>query len=447
MRVSRRLGALGLSALIVAGVLGGVAASTATSVPSASAATGTPEAFAGSATATALKLSLLGINLTISQTNASADSSPKAHAEAAALTGTASASLTKADPTVGGNQAVTTPQPCNLSVPVQSILSITGLCSQSAAAVPPAPAPAACLPGAATVAPVACGSASVLSVDVELLQVLQPVLDEIKTAVAGLDQTVGQVLTNIPVVTPLLNNLLQGPLLSGLQLNLASPVGSLVTALERATELLSVKVLPSVSSVATTPGALTSISEADGVVVQVLPNLTINGGPLLSVAIGKGSTVSAYNRSTCQSASTFDAATVAIKVLDTPVNLGVGTVTLPLGLGTITLGGGTTSQNPDGSVGAVADGLRLNLLNGAIDLDVGHGESVAGGRCAVLVAAPTTSTSTTTTTLPTITGTLPIKLATTGSSAPVLPVGVGLILAGFLTRRLLRTRRTARTSR
>ncbi len=443
MKVLRRFCALGLSGLIVGGLLGAVAVSTASSV---SAATGTPEAFAGSASATALKLSLLGINLTVSQTNAAADSSPKAHADAAALTGTVSASLTKADAPVGANLTATTPQPCNLSVPVQGIIAVTAVCSQSAAAVPAAPAPPVCSPGSATIAPVACSSAGVLNLDVQLLQVLQPILDEVKTAVAGLDQTVGQVLTNLPVVTPLLNNLLQGPLLSGLQLNLQSPVGSLVTALQRATELLSVKVLPSAASVAATAGALTSTSESDGVVVSVLPNLTVNGGPLLSVVIGKGAAVSTYNRTTCQSASTFGAATVAIKVLDTVVPVGLGTVTLPLGLGTVTLGGGTTSQNPDGSVGAVADGLRLNLLGGAIDLDVAHTESAAGGKCAVLVAAATT-TSSTTTTLPTITGTLAVKLATTGSSTPLLPIGLALIVAGYLTRRTMLTRRVRRTPR
>lgn len=443
MKVFRKLCALGLSGVIVGGISGGVALSTASS---ATAATGTPEAFAGSASATALKLSLLGINLTVSQSNASADSSPKAHADAAVLTGTATASVTKADAPVGGNLTATTPQPCNLSVPVQGIITVAGLCSQSAAAVPTAAPPAACAPAGATVAPVACASAGVLGIDVQLLQVLQPLLDEIKTAAAGLDQTVGQVLTNIPVVTPLLNNLLQGPLLSGLQLNLQSPVGSLVTALQRATELLNINVLPSAASVATTAAAVTSTSQAGGVVLSLLPNLTVNGGPLLSVVIGKGATASTYSRTTCQSASTFAAATVAIKVLDNPVSLGVGTVTLPLGLGTVTLGAGTTSQNADGSVGAVADGLRLNLLGGALDLDIAHAESVAGGKCAVLVAA-TTSTSTTTTTLPAVTGTLGVKLATTGSSAPVLPIGVALILAGYLTRRTLLTRRGRRTLR
>lgn len=418
-------------------MLGGTAVASASGAPRA---VGTPEVFAGSAAATALKLSILGINLTVSQTAASADSSPKAHANAAELTGAASNSLTVADAPVGANLSFTTPQPCNINLPIQGILLATGVCSQSAAAVPTAAAPAVC-PGSGLIAPTACSQAGTLNLDVQLIQALQPLMDELKTAVAPLDQSIGQVLTNLPVVTPLLQGLLSNPVLSGLNLNLGSPVGSLLTAVERATELAAVKVLPASSQVATSTGALTASSDSAGVVLTVLPNLTVSGHPLLSIVLATSATVSTYNRSTCQSTSAFTASGATLQLLDNPVQkLGTGITTLPLGLGTVTIGGGTTTQNPDGSVGSVADGLNINLLNGAIVLDSAHTESVAGGKCAVLTATPTTAAATTTT-LPPVTGTLPIRLATTGSSAPVLPIGMALVVVGYVTRRVVRRRR------
>jgi hypothetical protein len=434
--VARRICSLGVAGFVIGGVLGGTAVASASGAPRA---VSTPEVFAGSAAATALKLSVLGINLTASQTAASADSSPKAHANAAALTGSATISPTVADAPVAGNLSFTTAQPCNFNTPIQGVLSATGSCSQSAAAVPPAAAPSVC-PGAGLIAPTACSQAGSLNLDVQLVQALQPILDELKTAVAPLDQSIGQVLTNLPVVTPLLQGLLSSPVLSGLNLNLGSPVGSLLTAVERATELAGIKVLPSSSQVATSAGALTAASDSSGVVVTVLPNLTTSGHPLLSIVLGTSATVSTFNRSTCQSTSTFTAAGATLQVLDNPVQrLGTGVTTLPLGLGTITIGGGTTTQNPDGSVGSVADGLNINLLNGAIVLNAAHSESVAGGKCAVLVVTPTIAA--TTTTLRPVTGTLPVRLATTGSSAPVLPIGMALVVVGYLTRRVVRRRR------
>jgi hypothetical protein len=445
MRFFRRYCALAMSGLIIGGVLTGVAASAVTATPAAA---DTPEVFAGSASATAFNLNLLNlVKLTMSPTHASVDSTPKAHADAAVATGSLGVSPTSADAPVGANLSFTSPQPCATSVPVQSILLITGGCSQSAAAVPNAPAPTVCAPTSGVVAPAACASASLLNIDVQLLQALQPLLDALKNTVQGLSTQVGTVLSNIPVVSPLLNNLLHGPLLGGLNISLSDPVSSLITALERATELLSIRILPSDSAVATAPGAVVAASEADGVVLTVLPGLTVAGNPLLQVILAKGATVSTYNRITCQTTSTFTAAGVQIKLLDNPVqNLGLGTITLPLGLGTIIVGGGATTQNADGSVGSVADGLNVNLLGGLVQLGSGHAESVAGGKCATLTAVAST-VAPTTTTLPAVTGTLAARLATTGSDTPFLPIGVGLLLMGLVTRRTLVKRRAGRKVR
>src|SRR5580704_1499677 len=264
MRIFRRYSAMSMAVLMVGALLATVAGAAA-ALP-AGAQTATPESFAGSASATALKLSLLGINLTVGQTDAEADSTPKASADASVIAPGSLVTLgvTSASVPSGTNTTTdTTPQGCNVSAPLPSILTISALCAQSAVAIPPGVPPTVCAPTATATAPTACGSAEVLEIDVGLTQLLQPLLNAVKNATAGLSTSVGNILSNLPVVTPLLNNLLTGPLLGGLGITLADPVGSLIDALDRATELLSIKILPSVSSVATTPGAFTAASEAD----------------------------------------------------------------------------------------------------------------------------------------------------------------------------------------
>jgi hypothetical protein len=436
---------MAMAGLVMGALLSGVASSAA-SATTVKADVSTPEVFAGSATATALKLSLLGLNLTVSKTDASADSSAKAHADATVIGGNLlTLSPTSADAPVGTTLTDTSPN-CSLNVPLPAILSVTALCSQSAAAVPTAAAPALCGPGSTGIAPAACGNASVLDIEVQLLKLLQPVIDQLKALIAPVDQTVGQLLSNLPVVTPLLKSLLQTPVLSGLNLNLQSPLSSLLTAVENATELLSVKVLPSVSAISTTAGSFTAAAEGDGAVITLLPGLTIAGNPLLQISVAKAAAGAVYDRTACKSTPSATGSVLEVKVLDNPpITVGTGTLTLPLGLGAITLGGATTSHNPDGSVGAIANGIDINLLNGAIDLNIGHAEAVAGGACAVVVAATTT---TTTTTVPVIVTSPPehITLATTGTSAPILPIGVFLILAGFVTSRALRFRRSQKST-
>jgi hypothetical protein len=89
----------------------------------------------------------------------------------------------------------------------------------------------------------------------------------------------------------------------------------------------------------------------------------------------------------------------------------------------------------------------LKGLNGGISLHLAHATSAAAGAKAQLVAT-TTSSSTTSTSLPAVTGTLLVtRLPVTGSAAPVLPIGMALILAGYLTRRGLLRRWAQRTPR
>ncbi len=99
---------------------------------------------------------------------------------------------------------------------------------------------------------------------------------------------------------------------------------------------------------------------------------------------------------------------------------------------TISLGAGRTISNPDGTVGAVADGVSLQLLkgvSGGIGIELAHAESAVGGAKGAISEQ-------------TIVTVLPAKeLARTGGAAPWLPMaGFGLILVAFLTRRLVARR-------
>ncbi|MGH9126704.1 MAG: hypothetical protein ACRDZ8_18540 [Acidimicrobiales bacterium] len=444
MRIFRRWGALGLSALLIGTALSTIALTAGAAAPAA-AQNATPEAFAGSASAQALTLSLLGINLNVDKTDAAADSSPKASADAAVL---APGSLLTLDPTKvavptsAANTTDATPV-CNGALALSTLISITAVCAQSAAAIPPDAAPAACAAPSGAVTPMACSSAKVLEIDVGLTQLLQPILTAVKNSLQGVSTTVGNILSNLPVVSPLLNNLLNSPLLSGLGIKLSDPVSSLLDALNRATELLSVKVLPSVSAVSTTAGAVTAAAEADGIVVTLLPGVLLNSQPLLDLHVAEGQAISTYNRTTCASTSQFTAGLLSGELLGTPLNVSTSTISLG-GLGSISLGNGTkTSSSSAGTASATADGLAINLLNGLVVLDAGHATSSIGGNCAVAAPAPTTTTSTSTVAVAATTVTKPPVLATTGADeAPLLPIGFLLLLAGYLTRRRWLSRRS-----
>ncbi|MDQ1391682.1 MAG: hypothetical protein QOF30_659 [Acidimicrobiaceae bacterium] len=436
MRVFRRICALSVSGLIVGGMLAGVAASTATSV---TAGANTPETFAGTASAKALDLRLFGTDLTVGSTNVEADSSPKAHADGAGLALIA-ATVSSADAD-SVHTASAPPKACGLHLPIAGILNLELACSQSAS-------------GTANASPAAVATSNIAALDVGLLNpvlnLLQPVLNAL-TPIA--DQLLGTVLTQVQsVLQPVLGTTLQ-QLLGGLGLDTAKPVSSLLTALQRATNLVTVHVGDTVSSVVTSAGTVVADSVAKGAEIDVLPGLTLAGGPLLSITLGFAHTTSTFNRLTGASAATFDPAIVTVKLLGSVIPVGLTTPLDILG-GTplhsiISLGAGSKTVHADNSVSAQADGVGIDLLtglNGGISLHLAHAESAAGGAKALVVA--TASTSTTTTLAPVTGGTLLVtKLPVTGTAAPVLPIGMALILAGYLTRRSLLRRWAQRTPR
>jgi len=379
------------------------------------------EAFAGSAAARALNLDVLGIKLTAGSTNALANSSPEAHADGAGLSLIAASGST-ADAAAAG-QSASPPKACGLDLPIQGILTVALACSQSGAST---------LDGN----PIAASTASIAAIDVGLLnlvlQLLQPILDILVPAV---DNVIASVTAPLqPLLGPLLD-----PLLRSLGLDQASPVSSLVDALKNVTNLATIHVGDTTSSVTTEAGKVTALATAKGGEIDVLPGLTLGGDPLLSIVLGSAAATSTFDRSTGQSAAVFDPSLLTVELLGSPIKVGLGApVTLLPGTileSTISIGAGRTIQNPDGTVGAVADGVSLQLLKGVaggITLELAHAESAVGGAKALI---------TTQSVNPPPAEVKAVELARTGAEAPWLPMGMMLILVAFVTRRVSRSRR------
>ncbi len=411
MRIARRLCAAALSATIFGALLAAVPARA-----------DTAEAFAGTAAARALNLSLLGIKATAGSTTALADSSPKAQATGAGLALIAQtvsqAGVTGPD----GNDAP--PKACGVDLPVANLLSVALACSQSAASTTNA-------------SPTATSGANIAAIELGVLDTVLDLLEPVLNAlVPVVDQTIGSVTGTLQ---PLLGGLLD-PLLGSLNLDAQSPVQSLLDNLRDITRLATIRVGDSASQVVTEATKVTAVGAAKGAEIQVLPGLTAAGGPLLSITVGSASATSTFDRATGTSSADFDPALLTVNVLGSSIPVGLGQpITLFPGTvleSTISLGAGRTVQNPDGTVGAVADGVGLQLLkglNGGIVLELAHAESAVGGAKAVITPRPQASPRA---------AAPPAQLARTGGlDEPMLPIGFALVLLAVLTRRVVRASR------
>lgn len=410
---------------------------TAASTSAGAQSSGTPEAFAGTAQAQALVLKLFGTKLTIGGTSAEADTTPQATASGAGIAlitqTTSNATANTATPTASPAQA------CGLNLPVANILTLSLACSQSKASI-------------ANSSPAATATANIADLNVGLVNTVLSVLQPVITALEGLgNPLLSTVLTTVQsIVQPVLGTTLT-QLLGGLGISMSQPVTSLVNALERATQLVTVHVGDSGSSVVTSSGAVTATSSAQGATIAVLPGIEVGGGPLLSITVGEAATTSTYDRTSGTSSATFSPAILSVTLLGATIPVGLGSpITLLAGTplaSTISLGAGSTTKTASG-VTATADGVSLDLLqglNGGISLALANAESAVGGNVAVAAA---TTTAPPTTAAPVVSiAPEPVTLATTGTSTPFLEIGFFLILAGYITRRTYRSRRIRRSPR
>ena len=433
MRTVQRVGAIALSALLMTAVLALPASAQTQTVETR------PESFIATASARGLDLNLFGTRVTVGQSSALINSTPSAKASGA---GVALVSGTVSNSDVSGpNQSSAPPKACVLNLPVASLLTVELACGESRV-------------DTSNGAPSAFGAGSVAGVDLLGTTLLDPItallrslLDQLLPAV---DQTVGAA---TGALTPVLGNLLGG-LAGNLGLGTDSSVApvtglvdNLLDGIERATQLLDVKVGESNSTTATTAAAVTATANAAGAQIDLLPGLTLGGAPLLSIIVGQAKSVSTFDRATAKSTPSFDAAVARVRlglpllgsaVTDIPVQLNQP-LTLLAGTpleSTISLGAGRTVTDPNtGAVASYADGVSIHLLkglNGGIALELAHAETGVGGQ--------TRLTSQQQTVIPVVP-----SLAKTGND-PWLPLtGAGLLLVALGIRRRVTAAQPVRT--
>jgi hypothetical protein len=415
MRTVRRFGAILLSGLVMTAVL--ALPATAQTVETR------PESFIATAAARGLELNLFGTRVTIGQSSALVNSSPSAKASGAGVAlvqGTVSNSEVNAP-----NQSAAPPKACVLNLPVAGLATVELACGESRVSTTD-------------------GAPSAFGVDLLGTTLLDPITNLLRQLLDALlpvvDQTVGSVVNTL--------NPVLGGLLGGLTTNLGlgntstvAPVSGLVDGLldgiERATQLLDIKVGESNASAVTTANAVTATANAAGAQIDLLPGLTLGGAPLLSIIVGQAKSVSTFDRGTAKSTPTFDAAVARVRlglpllgaqVTDIPVQLNQP-LTLLAGTpleSTISLGAGRTVTDPNtGAVASYADGVSIHLLkglNGGIAIELAHAETGAGGQTRLVSQQQQ------------VTPVVP-TLAKTGND-PWLPLtGAGLLFAALVIRR------------
>ncbi|HET9442171.1 MAG TPA: hypothetical protein VFO65_02540 [Acidimicrobiales bacterium] len=259
------------------------------------------------------------------------------------------------------------------------------------------------------------------------------------------------------------------------ELGLDDTLGGLLEGLQSQTTL-SVRIGDATSSVQTSGGAVTSKATAAGGIIELLPislplvDGTIQIKPLIQIIIGSSSASASYNRGQGSADAAFDAAIATVNInlpllddLGTVVGIDLKSIKIAPDLSILNLPGiaapcadaanetcvlpgtpletriaiasGRTVNNPDGTIGAVADAVKIHALKnigqlvapltGGILLEIGHSAAGVGGKPAELVS------------IPEIIPELPRELPRTGG-VPWMPmIGAAGLAAAIITRRTL----------
>lgn len=343
------------------------------------AAADTPEVYAGSAAAKALDLNILGQQATLGVSTAKVSSDLKATATGAGqLVPQLTSFAGNTDASVSGSGSSTKPNTCAtpaLPDPIPTVLSIGAACSSASASV-------------LNNNPVATSTASVAQVAANAQTILQQ-LNAVTTPIGStLDGLLTQVCTNLSQTC-----------------SATTTVQDLVTSVLN-TQTLGVEVGPSASSVTTEASKVTSTASAAGAVVKLLPLPVVSGvassDPVATITVGEAKASAVYDRSNGTSTPTVTPALVHVH-FNTALTSGtqLQDITVAPGQDVTILAGtplesrivvasGSTPKNADGSVGAVADGVRLELLkglNGGVTLGLAHAEAGVGGAIATKTPA------------------------------------------------------------
>ena len=418
--MGKRIAAAAVS-LIVIGGLAGSPARAETVVQK-------PETYLGSATATGLDISLLGNAATFGFTKVEGNSALDALATGAGqllVEGTATeAKISGADQSADSGEQCAVP---NLAQMVQEGVGLDlgiGLdiaCSHSTAST-------------AGSLPVSHSEASVAELNVSA----NVLLDTLGLG-DPIDEATGEL---IGALEPLFGQF-DGTPLEGTIDTLSDLLDDVIN-----TQTLRVAAGTSVSDVVTNGDVVTSTGLAQGAVIDVLPTgaidpLTLEQSPVLTIEVGAAKATAVYDRAGGTSSADYDPALVRV-TLDKTVALGLGlndgsedfvvevapgadqTIEVP-GIGVlarIAVAAGSTVTNPDGSVGAIADGVRVEVLpgvSGGVVLGLAHAEAgVAGSPAVIQDIVPV------------------VELPRTGGSALLPVAGLALLGLAAATRRFSR---------
>lgn len=373
----------------------------------------TAEVYLGSASGRALNVQVLGIGTTLGVSSSKVTSQLTSVAEGSGQLLNAG---TTAKVDLSGNGAnETRPDACAVVLPVANILNAGLACGAASGSIT----------GGNPVAN-SEGRFAGLTLDVENLLGLVPALSDTVTGLT--DSTVGT-LKSLPVLGTTL-----APVVDTVNATVADVLKT------RTLELTAGK---STSSVVTDGGNVVSSATASGAEIKILPvrlpgsveGVTGELGPLATITVSSAAAKAVYNRATGTSTPSFDPSLVTIKLGPTAL-LPTGTeIKVPVNASQTILAGtplesdiivaaGRTVTNPDGTVGAIADGVKLHLLKGVnngILVELAHAEAGVGGTPAA--AAPIQAPA--------------LELPRTGGTPWIPLAGVSILGLAVLVRRVL----------
>lgn len=378
-----------------------------------------PEVFQGSASGTALDLAVLGRQLTLGASSATADSTGKAEATGA---GVLSTSVPEVDNALALKSTQKTAKASNGSSDVQpktcgKVVALNDVSQggKTAELSKVLQLGLACSAASATsgAAPVAKGEGSVVEAGVDAASLIQEVEDvtgqELSDTVQGIGTTVAGLLEDVCDAAAGADK--------GLTCDAGTTVEDLVESVLH-TRTLDVEVGKSTSSVVTGDGAVTATASSSGAVVEILPLPQLDGvassDPVVTIQVGSSKATASYDRTKGSSSGTADPAIVRItfntvltksladelgnlpvlgrldnividpgdfldiqKLLDDELDGGVAGLIESCDDGRavcilsdsplaskIYLASSKVTTNPDGSVEAVADAVRMDLVTG-----------------------------------------------------------------------------------
>jgi hypothetical protein len=371
MRKARRLAVVGTSAVLMAALVSGPAGA---QTPPAE---GQAENYAASAVAGGLNISIGGNAITLGLAEAAVESAPKAVARGVGQLNAVQAFGEQLAEASADGEVAEKPEACASPAVPEALPLTLGLACSSAKAGVVGGLPTAVSTGG--VANVGLSANTVLAA----LPVTQPLQDGVSTIFDGL-QPVFALDPNLEQVGTTVQDLLTDVITTD---TLRIQAGG-----------------PSQASVTTDGDTVTATSGTSGVIVDLLPTGAVGDLPVARIEVGAATATVTHNRADGKGTPSFQAAvvkvTLAQEILDAlpddlvaalPFEGNVLSITvtdttcLPLPeplTSCITVGGGSVTENEDGSVSAMAAGVSLDLLKGlqgGVQVELAAARATGGG--------------------------------------------------------------------